>query len=172
MSQQAPLTNRVAKSNLITIDLAAFGPKEPIVPFDLKDFLVQKLVLMEKNFREAIAQHNWHQYKGKPVTVFCSVEAIIPFWAYMIVASNLSPHTSRIFYGNVESYTTYLYLENMKTIDVQKYIGQRIVIKGCGQQPIPETAFVEITRLLRPVAKSIMYGEPCSTVPIYKQENK
>mgnify|MGYP000667997198 CR=1 FL=1 len=164
------IVNKVAESALITINLEDYYPAESIMLFDLKDFLFMGLILKEKDFREALKNHNWSQYKGKVVAITCSVDAIIPMWAYMLVAAYLQPDASNVFFGTEQKVKEDILINNIRNIDPQDFIDKRIVVKGCGDLPIKESAYLEITKLLRPVAKSIMYGEPCSTVPIFKKK--
>lgn len=163
------IVNKVAESALTTIDLEELLPKEEPVLFDLKDFLFMGLIVKEKEFRESLLNTNLGQYQNKTALVVCSTEAIIPMWAYMLVASHLQPVVKEMFLGSVEEWKKTKLLEAIAFLDVSKYKDQRIVIKGCGNYPVPEAAYMEITKRLRPVAKSIFYGEPCSTVPIFKQ---
>ena len=163
------LINKVALSGLITIDLEELYPPGERVVFDIKAFLFQELMLREKDFREAMKNHDWQAYTNKYVAIICSADAIVPTWAYMLVVTNLTPVAKKAVFGNLETLETVLYQEVLANFEIEKYTGARVVIKGCGKLPVPKFAFVELTRLLRPVAKSIMYGEPCSTVPIYKQ---
>jgi hypothetical protein len=163
------IINKVAESNLITLDLAEFYPKEETVLFDLKDYLFMGLILKEKEFREALKNIDWNIYKNKNVCVTCSADAVIPMWANMLVAVNLQPIAKEVVYGDEEFLHKIVFLKNLAQINVNEFTDKRVVIKGCGDKAVSEIAYVEIARLLRPVAKSIMYGEPCSTVPIYKQ---
>ena len=163
------IVNRVTESALTTIDLEDFFPKEPVAVFDLKPFLFMELILKEKDFREALKLHDWNQYENKHVAVTCSVDAIIPMWAYMLVAAYLQPVALEVVFGNGQKLQEVLLLRQINKLRVEEYIDKRVVIKGCGELPIGESAYLEITYKLRPVAKSIMYGEPCSTVPIYKK---
>jgi len=165
-----PIVNKVAESALVTIDLETFLPKEQPLVFDLKDYLFMGLILKEKEFREALRNTNWDVYKNKTVLVTCSADAIVPVWAYMLIASYLQPQTNSVFMENMEQWRKRELLESIRKTDVNEYAGKRIVIKGCGDEPIPEEAYLEITKKIQPAAKSIMYGEPCSTVPIYKQK--
>ena len=165
-----PIVNKVAESALITIDLETFLPKEQPLVFDLKDYLFMGLILKEKEFREALRNTNWDVYTNKTVLVTCSADAIVPVWAYMLIASYLQPQTNSVFMENMEQWRKRELLESIRKTDVNEYAGKRIVIKGCGDEPIPEEAYLEITKKIQPAAKSIMYGEPCSTVPIYKQK--
>ncbi|MBI1781629.1 MAG: DUF2480 family protein [Sphingobacteriales bacterium] len=164
------IVNKVAESSLITLNLEDYYPQQETALFDVKDFLFMGLILKEKDFRAALLQVNWEQYRNKNVAVTCTADAIIPVWAYMLVASNLQPVANEVVFGNEEYMHKILFLKNLSKINATEYADKRVVVKGCGDLPISETAYVEITRILRPVAKSIMYGEPCSTVPIFKKK--
>ena len=161
--------NKVSESGLITLDLEEYYPKEETAVFDMKDHLFMGLILKEKEFREALKNLDPTAYKGKNVALTCTTEAIIPMWAYMLAASYLEPVAKEVVFGDKDFLHKALFLKNISKINPADYADQRVVIKGCGELPIPETAYVAITNLLRPVVKSIMYGEPCSTVPIYKK---
>jgi hypothetical protein len=163
------LINRVAESVLSTIDLESFYPNEEVKVFDLKTFLFMELILKEKDFREALKNVDWQQYAGKIIAVTCSTDAIIPMWAYMLAGSYLQPVAASVIYGNEKQALEEALLRNIQKLDVEEYGDKRVVVKGCGDKQIGEKAYLEITLLLRPVAKSIMYGEPCSTVPVYKK---
>jgi hypothetical protein len=165
-----PLVNRVAASGLITLNLEDFFPPEELVTFDLKGYLFMELILKEKDFRAALAEHDWQQYEGKNLAVFCSADAIIPVWAYMLVAAYAAPYAKNIFQGTAEEFYKMAFQRALDGVDEKKYEDQRIVIKGCSDKPVPPSAYVELTRKLQPYAKSIMYGEPCSTVPIFKKK--
>jgi hypothetical protein len=164
-----PLVNRVANSGLITIDLEKFYPEGELVLFDLKDYLFMGLILKEKDFREALAANDWAQYEGKNLAVFCSADAIIPVWAYMLVTAYAAPYARDVFQGTAEEFYKNAFQKALASIDPQEYESKRIVIKGCSDKPVPPAAYVELTRKLQPYAHSIMYGEPCSTVPIFKR---
>ena len=163
------LVNKVAESGLITLNLEEWYPREEIMVFDLKDHLFMGLILKEKDFREALKNTDWSAYQNQHVAVACSADAIIPAWAYMLVATYLTPVAAGVFQGTPEQYRSSLFLQRIKQIDTQPFIEQRVVVKGCGDLPVGPDAYLEITQILQPVAKSIMYGEPCSTVPIYKK---
>jgi Protein of unknown function (DUF2480) len=163
------LVNRVAQSGLVTIDLEQYYPDGEIVPFDLKQYLFMELILKEKDFREALAQHDWSQYAGKNLAVFCSADAIIPMWAYMLVATYAAPHATDVVQCTPEQLPEAVFWKKMAAIKPEDYDGKRLVIKGCSDRPVPASAYLEITRRLQPVAQSIMFGEPCSTVPVYKK---
>ncbi|HYK55304.1 MAG TPA: DUF2480 family protein [Flavisolibacter sp.] len=162
--------NKVANSGLITLDLETFLPVGETATFDLKDHLFMGLILKEKDFREALKNLDWSVYKDKNVALICSVDAIIPIWAYMLVTSYLQPVAKNVFAGSEAEMQKHLFLKNMAAINPEEYTDQRVVVKGCGDVPIDNFAYTEITKILTPVAKSIMYGEPCSTVPIYKKK--
>jgi len=163
-----PIVNKVAESGLISLDLENYYPKEEIAIFDLKDHLFMGMILKEKEFRQALKDLDWEKYRNKNVAVTCSVDAVIPVWAYMLIVSYLQPVAAEVVMGDEKELHKTLFLKNLSHINVNEFAGQRIVIKGCGETPIGDFAYMEITKLLRPVVKSIMYGEPCSTVPIYK----
>ncbi len=162
--------NKVAESGIITLDLEEFYPKEETVVFDMKDYLFMGLILKEKDFRETIKSLDFLIYAGKNVALTCTADAIIPVWAYMLAASYLQPVANEIIFGDADFLHKTLFLKNISQINIADYEDKRVVIKGCGELAITEAAYVAITGLLRPVAKSIMYGEPCSTVPIYKKK--
>jgi len=163
------IVNKIAESGLITLDLEGYYPKEEIIVFDLKDYLFMGLVLKEKDFREALKNLDWGIYRDKNVAVTCSADAIIPVWAYMLAASYLQPVAKDFILGDEKELRRKLLLRNISAIDPKEFSDQRVVIKGCGDIAIEDFAYLEITKLLLPVAKTIMYGEPCSTVPIYKK---
>ncbi|MBD0376131.1 MAG: DUF2480 family protein [Flavisolibacter sp.] len=164
------LINKVAASDLITLDLEKYLPTGEIVTFDLKDHLFMALILKEKDFREGLKNTNWTIYQDKNVAIICSVDAIIPMWAYMLVTTYLQPVAKDVFAGDAADMYKHLFLKNISTISIEEFADQRVVVKGCGDKPIEAFAYAEITKLLVPVVKSIMYGEPCSTVPIYKKK--
>ena len=164
------INNKVSESALVTLNLEQFFPSEEIALFDMKDYLFMGLILKEKEFRESLKIIDLIQYTKKSVAVTCSADAVIPIWAYMLVASYLQPVASDVAFGTVEEVTNQLLLKNIGQINLIDYTDKRVVIKGCGELPVGESAYLEATKLLRPVAKSIMYGEPCSTVPIFKKK--
>ncbi|HRE38636.1 MAG TPA: DUF2480 family protein [Chitinophagaceae bacterium] len=165
-----PFVNKVAESGLITLDLEKYYPKGETAVFDLKDHLFMGLILKEKDFREALKNLDWSVYQDKNVALTCSADAIIPVWAWMLVVSYLQPVAKEVVMGDEKELHRSLYLKNIDAIDVNEFSGQRVVIKGCGETPIADYVYMEITKKLRPVVKSIMYGEPCSTVPVYKKK--
>jgi hypothetical protein len=162
------IINKVTSSALVQFDLEDFFPKEDIVVFDLKPYLFMELVLKEKEFRHSLQQIDWSAYNGRIVAVTCTADAIIPMWAYMLVASYLQPVAKDIFYGNEKEALKQAFLKKIQQIETNEFTDKRVVVKGCGDLAVGEYAYMEITKKLRPVAKSIMYGEPCSTVPIFK----
>jgi hypothetical protein len=162
--------NKVAASGILTLDLEKWVPAGAFATFDLKEHLFMGLILKEKDFREALKNKDWTEYQDQYVAVTCSVDAIIPVWAYMLVAAYLQPYAKDVYTGTVAEMQKHLFLKALAAIDVVAYTDQRVVVKGCGDVPIDAFAYAEITKLLRPVVKSIMYGEPCSTVPVYKKK--
>jgi hypothetical protein len=165
----APLVNRVAESGLITLNLEDFFPKEPVAVFDIKGYLFMELILKEKDFREACKNHDWTQYEGKHLVIDCTADAIIPVWAYMLVTVYAAPYAKEIFQGDITNFYKTYYGKKLADFEAEQYTGKRIVIKGCSDKPVPPAAYVELTHKLQPFAQSIMYGEPCSTVPIFKR---
>lgn len=165
-----PIINKVAESGLISLDLTQFIPAEPIVLFDIKQYLFMELILKEKDFRAALLSADLTIYQNKIIGIYCSTDAIIPMWANMLIASALQPFAKAIYFGDVNKVREQILLEGIAQINTADYLDQRVVIKGCGETPIGESAYIAITNKLRPVVKSIMYGEPCSTVPVYKKK--
>jgi len=161
--------NKVAESGIITVNLEDFYPKEEIAVFDMKDHLFMGLILKEKDFREALKNLDTVPYQNKTVALTCTADAVIPMWAYMLVTSLLQPIAKEIIFGTETQVKEKLLLRNIASADTASFTDARVVIKGCGELPIGEPAYIAITDKLRPIAKSIMYGEPCSTVPVYKK---
>jgi hypothetical protein len=170
MEEKETILNRVDQSGIITINLEEFLPEGERVFFDLKIHLFENLILREKDFRKFISDHDWSQYTGKFMAIGCSVDAIIPQWAYMLVASRASVFAREVITGDLDELNDFLFRKSLSRIDPEQYRDKKVVIKGCGPKPIPSSAYVEITRLLSPVVFSLMYGEPCSTVPVYKRK--
>ncbi len=171
MDIQDTIINRVAQSGLLTIDLAHYAPTQDIVEYDIKDNLFHGLILKEKDFREFVKSHDWNQYTEKVVAITCSTDAIVPTWAYMILANKLEPYAQSVNFGSKEDIYRDLFLKTLHEMDYTSFTDQRVVIKGCGDIYVPESAFVLFTSKLTPIVKSIMYGEPCSTVPVYKRKS-
>lgn len=163
------IVNKVAGSGLVTIDLEKYLPKDEIVTFDLKDHLFMELILKEKDFREGLKNLDWLVFQDKYVAITCSADAIIPAWAYMLVVTYLSGVAKDSYVGSAEEMQKHLFIKNIAAIDVNDFAEQRIVVKGCGDVNIESFAYAEITKILVPVVKSVMYGEPCSTVPVFKK---
>jgi hypothetical protein len=162
------IVNKISQSALITLDLEKYFPEERITMFDLKPFLFMELILKEKDFRAALQDTDWNQYRDQIVGVYCSSDAIIPLWAYMLVAGWLAPVAKDVVQGDEQTVLRQVISEKIAAIDPAEFMDKRIVVKGCGEKAIGAFAYLEITKRLRPVAKSIMFGEPCSTVPVYK----
>ena len=171
MNIQETIVNKVALSGLVSLDLAEFYPQGERIVYDIKDNLFHGLILREKDFREFVKEHDWTQYRDKHVAVTCSADAIVPTWAYMLLASKLQPFAATVVFGSLETLETVLFDRAIRKIDPEQYRDQRIVVKGCGDIPVPTSAYVELTARLMTVAKSVMYGEPCSTVPIFKRKD-
>lgn len=165
-----PIVNKVAESGLITINPETYYPRVATAIFDLKDFLFMGLILKEKDFREQLKNYDWESFRDKYVAVYCSADAIIPVWAWMLIGSYLEPVAKDMVMGDEKELHHQLFLKNLAAINLDEFRDQRIVIKGCGDTPIGDFVYLELTKLLRPVAKSIMYGEACSTVPVYKRK--
>lgn len=164
------IINKVAESTLVSIDLEQYYPEGETAVFDLKPFLFRELILREKDFRTALTQIDWTMYTNKNVAVTCTADAIVPVWAYMLVTVYLQPVAKTVVFGDEKTLLSNLFLRNLAFVNGEEYTDKRVVIKGCGDKETPEAAYIEITNRLRPYVKSIMYGEPCSTVPIYKKK--
>jgi len=171
MEIQENIINKVAQSGLVTLDPAQFYPQGERVVYDIKDNLFHGLMLREKDFREFVKTHDWAQYQDKLVAVTCTADAIVPAWAYMLLGNRMAPYAKEVVFGDAETLETVLFIKQIATMDPEQYRDQRLVIKGCGDTPVPVSAYVELTKKLTPVAKSLMFGEPCSTVPIYKRRD-
>ena len=163
------IINRVANSPLVSFDLEAYYPTGERVVYDLKDNLFQGLILREKDFRTFIKAHDWGQYAGKHVAIICSAEAIIPTWAYMLLASKLQAEAATVIVGDAEALETALFQQQFAQIDWASFQGKKVVLKGCSDKPVPQAVYVAATNRLLPYVASLMFGEPCSTVPVYKR---
>ncbi len=163
------IVNRVANSKLVTVDLEDLYPEGPRVLFDIKDWLLEGLVLREKEFRKSAKEHDWSQYEGAYVALTCSTDAIIPGWAYMLLSTYLAPIAKKVVTGDLEILETVLYTEILQELDVSEYRDLPVIVKGCSRKPVPRNAYLQLINKLQPVAKSIMYGEACSSVPLYKR---
>jgi hypothetical protein len=164
------IINKVSLSELVTLDPEQFFPKEDIRIFDLKPFLFMELILKEKDFRAALSATDWSVYKDHITGIYCSADAVIPVWAYMLVTSYLQPFAKEVVMGDEAMVLKQVITKNIQSVNPQEYKDKRVVVKGCGDKTIGDFAYLEITKLLRPVVKSLMYGEPCSTVPVYKAQ--
>lgn len=166
---EGEIINRVANSSLITIDLEDYYQEGPRTVIDIKNWLFEGLILKEKDFREQLKNFNWEQYKDHFVALGCSTDAIIPGWAYMLIATFLNPYAKKTVVGNLNDLETSLYQTAISKIDTAPFKDKPIIIKGCSNKPVPENAYIQLIQKLQKVAKSIMYGEACSSVPLYKK---
>ena len=163
------IVNRVAVSGIVSLDLEElYHPGERIL-YDIKDNLWQGMILKEKDFREFLKAHDWSQYQGKNVAIICSEDAIVPTWAYMLLAVQLEPYANAIVFGDLNALEDKLFSDAIQKINLSEYEGKRVVVKGCSKVNVPISAYVETSRLLKPIVQSLMFGEPCSTVPLYKK---
>lgn len=165
------IVNKVSTSGIVTINLEDFYIKGERVLFNIKPLLFQELILKEKDFREFIKNNDWSQYQNKMVALTCTADAIVPTWAYMLLTLALQPFAKKVVFGDLQTLETLLFAEQLEKVDVKDYKDARVVIKGCGDIDLPKNAYVQLTALLQPYVKSIMYGEPCSTVPLYKRKS-
>lgn len=163
------LVNRVAQSGIITLDLESFIGKQEVVELDISQFLFKGLLLKEKDFRAALREYDWNQYTDQVVAVFCSTDAIVAQWAYMLVSNYLQPVADSYYFGTAQDVKENILLHHIQSMPQDEYADKRVVIKGCGNQPIPDSAYLEISKKLLPVVKTLMFGEACSTVPVYKK---
>ena len=164
------IVNRVANSKLITIDLSDYAPKENILIFDVKDLLFEGIILKEKDFRSFLKEFDFSRYKGDTVALYCSAEAIIPMWAYMLVSSYLIPICSNLYFGTKEEVFQKILLKNIFDIDSEKFKEKKVIVKGCGNIPLSESLYIAITQKLQNNVSSLMFGEACSAVPVYKRK--
>lgn len=164
------IINKVALSGLISLDLEEYYHPGERVVYDLKDNLFMGLVLKEKDFREFLKGHDWSQYAGKNVAITCSEDAIIPTWAYMLLTLHLRPYAHSVVFGELKDLEEKLFFDAIRSINPEDYRDARVVVKGCSKHPVPTAAYVEITQRLQPFVKSLMFGEPCSTVPLFKKK--
>lgn len=163
------IINRVASSPLVTLDLEQLSPVGERVMYDIKDNLHQGIILKESDFRAFLRDNDWSFYSEKHVAVFCSVDAIIPNWAFMLLTSKLSPYAKTVVYGNLDYLESELYRQAIRELNPEDYKEKKIVVKGCGEKAVPVSAYMDVMTFLQPVASSVMFGEPCSTVPIFKK---
>ncbi|MGB6152371.1 MAG: DUF2480 family protein [Pricia sp.] len=171
MSQASePILNRVAQSKIVTFNLEDYYPKGARIALDIRDWLYEGLILREKEFRAALAEHDWTQYQDAYIALHCSSDAIIPGWAYMLITTKLEPYAAKILQGDLEQLETSLYQSVIEALDVSEFKDRWVIIKGCTNKPVPANAYLLITQRLQPVVKSLMYGEACSSVPLFKKK--
>lgn len=168
-NMESELVNKVANSPLLTIDLEKYYPKEDFIIFDIKDYLFQGLILKEKDFRAALKEINWQEYNQKILLILCSADAILPLWSFMLIAAYATPHTKTIFQGDKEAFLKVHYENVIANWDKESYRDKRIVLKGCSEKSVPASAYVTAVNFLQPLVISLFFGEPCSTIPIYKK---
>ena len=166
------IINRVAQSKLITFNLEDHYPQGQRFIFDLSQWLFEGFVLKEKDFREQAKEHDWSQYQDKFMALNCSSDAIVPAWAYMLITTYLEPYAKKVVIGDLENLESHLYQEVIERIDVTDLKDKAVIIKGCSTKPVPKNAYIFLIKKLQPVVKSLMYGEACSSVPLYKQPKK
>lgn len=164
------IINRVANSKLITIDLEDFYPSGNRLLFDIKNWLFEEIILKEKDFREYVKTHDWSQYQNSYVALTCSSDAIIPSWAYLLVSAELYNYTKKVVVGDLELLETVIFQDIINQLDVSEYQDKPIIIKGCADKPIPASAYTLLIEKIQPIAKTLMFGEACSTVPLYKKK--
>lgn len=163
------IINKVANSKLITIDLEDYSPQGKRIVFDIKEWLFEEIILKEKDFRTSVKEHDWSQYQDGFVALTCSSDAIIPSWAYLLITTNISSFAKKVVVGNLTNLEVSIFQDIISNLEIEEYKDKPIIIKGCSEKEIPETIYVQLVSKLIPVAKSIMYGEACSTVPLYKK---
>ena len=166
------IINRVANSKLTTIDLEDFYPKGKRIVFDIKNWLFEELILREKDFRESVKNHDWAQYQDSYVSLACSTDAIIPSWAYLLLTTELAPFAKKVVVGDLTLLETVIYQEIIQKLDTSEFKDKPVIIKGCSNKPIPPSAYTLLIEKIKPVAKTIMFGEACSTVPLYKRKKQ
>ena len=164
------IVNRVAQSKLITFDLEELYPEGKRVLFDIKDWLYEGLILREKEFRSSVENHDWDKYEGSYVALTCSSDAIIPGWAFMLVSSRLSPYSNKVIVGDLEQLESSIYQDLISNLDVSLFKDKPVIIKGCANKPVPQNAYITAISKIQTVAKSVMYGEACSSVPLFKRK--
>jgi hypothetical protein len=163
------IINRVANSKLVTIDLEDFYPNGKRIPFDISNWLLEGIVLREKDFRAEANQYDWSQYKDAYVALHCSTDAIVPGWAYLLLTMHLAPFAKKVVVGNLETLENIVFTEILDNLDVSIYKDKPVIIKGCTHKPIPQSAYTQLAQKLYPIARSVMYGEACSSVPLFKR---
>lgn len=164
------IINRVANSKLVTFDLEDYYVEGKRVAFDISDWLFEGLLLKEKDFRNHVKNHDWSQYENAYVALYCATDAIIPSWAYLLVSTELYRFAKKVVIGNLELLETVLFTEIIYDLPTEEFKDKPVIIKGCSNKPIPESAYPLLISKIQPIAKSIMYGEACSTVPLFKKK--
>ncbi len=164
------IVNRVANSKLIVVDLEDYYPKGQRTLFDIKDWLYEGLVLRERDFRDYVNEHDWSQYKDHYVAMTCTSDAIVPAWAFMLLTMHLQPFAKQIVIGSLEQLETSIFQDVITNLDISEFIDKPLIIKGCSNKPVPANAYILLSQKLKPIARSIMYGEACSSVPLYKRK--
>ena len=164
------IINRIANSPLINIDLEELYPEGKRVLFDIKHWLYEGIILREKDFRQSVKEHDWSQYQDQYVALTCSEDAIIPSWAYLLLSTELTSYAKKVVVGNLELLETVIFQEIIQNHDITQYKDRPVIIKGCADKPIPPSAFSFLIERIQPITKNIMYGEACSTVPLYKRK--
>jgi len=170
--EEQPIVNRVAKSKIRTIDLEKYYPEGRRVALDISQWLYKGFVVKEKDFRSALKEHDWNKYEDCNVAMYCSTDAIVPEWAYMLVSTYLKEHASKVIYGKLQELELLLFQEAVDKIDADEYKDKPVIIKGCSEKVIPQNAYIQLVQKLQPVVKSMMFGEACSSVPLYKKPRK
>lgn len=164
------IVNRVANSKLVTFDLEEIYPEGRRILFDIKDWLYEELILKEQDFRAQVKAHNWADYKNSFVAITCSADAIIPSWAFMLIAAEITPYANKVVIGDLELLETTIYQELIGFLDLKHLANKPVILKGCAEKPIPPSAFAFLIQKIQPICKSILFGEACSTVPLYKSK--
>ncbi|MDR2122322.1 MAG: DUF2480 family protein [Flavobacteriaceae bacterium] len=164
------IVNKIEKSGLITFDLESLYPKEKRLVFDLKNYLYEDLILKEKDFRLALSELDWSQYKNTFVAITCSSDAIVPLWAYLLVAGYLTGIAKLVSFGSPEDLERDIYTQIIDSVQIKDYQDKKVIIKGCSHKPVPLNAYLQLVQKLKPVVSSLMFGEACSTVPVYKRK--
>lgn len=164
------IVNKVAKSPLVTLDLGDYYPQGERKVLDIAPWLLEGIMLREKDFRESVQQHPWSKYLNTYVAVHCSTDAIVPQWAYMLLAAHLAPYAHKVVYGDAAILESFIMEKAIDAIDVEEYKNKPVIVKGCGDRPIPNHAYLHLAAVLQPVVKTLMFGEACSTVPVYKKK--
>lgn len=171
MEEQLEIENKVLNSGLITFDLENLYHSGERIPFDIKPLLFREMIVKEKDFREYIKTYDWSQYQGKNIAFICTSDALVPTWAYMLLAKAIQPYANRYVFGDLQLLESILFYDAISKINMEEFKDKRVIVKGCSDKNVPVSAYVEITNKLLPLVKSIMYGEACSNVPIFKKSN-